>query len=139
MEDSQRCEWARDSFQEYRDYHDKEWGVPVHDERTLFEFLILEGAQAGLSWSTILKKRNGNYSFRNAMMTESLMEKGGFKRFFEQLRSIHEKIHIYRFVYRTNNQIFWWKLRKPDCDVVGRVRRRWCHLDKGLCEWHNDR
>ena len=40
-------------------YHDKEWGVPVHDDRLLFEFLILEGAQAGLSWSTILKKREG--------------------------------------------------------------------------------
>ena len=40
-------------------YHDEEWGVPVHDDRTLFEFLILEGAQAGLSWTTILKKRDG--------------------------------------------------------------------------------
>ena len=43
----------------YEDYHDKEWGVPVHDDKKLFEFLILEGAQAGLSWSTILKKRAG--------------------------------------------------------------------------------
>ena len=40
-------------------YHDEEWGVPVHDDRTFFEFLILEGAQAGLSWSTILRKREG--------------------------------------------------------------------------------
>jgi DNA-3-methyladenine glycosylase I len=52
----QRCEWGNSSAL-YIDYHDKEWGVPVHDERTLFEFLILEGAQAGLSWSTILNKR----------------------------------------------------------------------------------
>ena len=43
----------------YAEYHDREWGVPVHDDRKLFEFLILEGAQAGLSWETILKKRNG--------------------------------------------------------------------------------
>ena len=43
-----------------RDYHDREWGVPVHDDRLLFEFLVLEGAQAGLSWSTILNKRD-NY------------------------------------------------------------------------------
>ncbi|MCF7822224.1 MAG: DNA-3-methyladenine glycosylase I [Mariprofundaceae bacterium] len=43
----------------YRDYHDEEWGVPVHDDRKHFEFLILEGAQAGLSWSTILNKREG--------------------------------------------------------------------------------
>jgi len=53
-----RCEWARSDLDIA--YHDTEWGVPVHDDRTLFEFLILEGAQAGLSWSTILKKRD-NY------------------------------------------------------------------------------
>ena len=52
----QRCEWGTSSAL-YIEYHDLEWGVPVHDERTLFEFLILEGAQAGLSWSTILHKR----------------------------------------------------------------------------------
>ncbi|MDB6109946.1 MAG: 3-methyladenine glycosylase [Pedosphaera sp.] len=50
-----RCAWARNEFS--IPYHDQEWGVPVHDDRTLFEFLILEGAQAGLSWDTILKKR----------------------------------------------------------------------------------
>lgn len=51
-----RCGWAGDS-EIYQAYHDREWGVPLHDERALFEFLILEGAQAGLSWITILKKR----------------------------------------------------------------------------------
>jgi DNA-3-methyladenine glycosylase I len=53
---AQRCPWANGS-DSYRAYHDEEWGVPVHDDRVLFEFLILEGAQAGLSWSTILAKR----------------------------------------------------------------------------------
>ncbi|NOT12255.1 MAG: DNA-3-methyladenine glycosylase I [Methylococcaceae bacterium] len=53
-----KCIWALHSPLEEH-YHDTEWGVPVHDERLLFEFLILEGAQAGLSWSTILKKREG--------------------------------------------------------------------------------
>jgi len=53
-----RCPWAQGA--EYIDYHDREWGRPVHDDRVLFEFLILEGAQAGLSWITILKKR-ANY------------------------------------------------------------------------------
>jgi DNA-3-methyladenine glycosylase I len=53
-----RCAWSGGS-PEYIRYHDQEWGVPVHDDRTLFEFLILEGAQAGLSWSTILNKRAG--------------------------------------------------------------------------------
>ncbi len=55
-----RCAWAGSSDDLYIDYHDREWGVPVHDDRTHFEFLILEGAQAGLSWATILKKRE-NY------------------------------------------------------------------------------
>jgi DNA-3-methyladenine glycosylase I len=55
-----RCSWANNSSELYTRYHDEEWGVPVHDDRTLFEFLILEGAQAGLSWSTILNKRE-NY------------------------------------------------------------------------------
>ncbi len=54
--EQQRCEWGTSSPL-YIEYHDTEWGVPVHDERKLFEFLILEGAQAGLSWSTILNKR----------------------------------------------------------------------------------
>ena len=54
-----RCGWVFDDPL-YLEYHDNEWGVPVHDDRLLFEFLILEGAQAGLSWITILKKRN-NY------------------------------------------------------------------------------
>src|SRR5438309_96213 len=50
-----RCPWAKSDL--YIQYHDQEWGVPVHDDRLLFEFLILEGAQAGLSWEIILKKR----------------------------------------------------------------------------------
>ncbi|MEP6912569.1 MAG: DNA-3-methyladenine glycosylase I [bacterium] len=54
----QRCHWARSDLSIA--YHDREWGVPQHDDRVLFEFLILEGAQAGLSWETILKKRD-NY------------------------------------------------------------------------------
>ncbi len=54
-----RCRWAEGVSLEYIRYHDEEWGVPVRDDRTQFEFLILEGAQAGLSWSTILNKREG--------------------------------------------------------------------------------
>jgi DNA-3-methyladenine glycosylase I len=53
-----RCPWPTDEL--YQSYHDQEWGVPVHDDRRLFEYLILEGAQAGLSWHTVLKKRE-NY------------------------------------------------------------------------------
>ena len=53
-----RCEWANSGELE-QSYHDNEWGVEIHDDRTLFEFLVLEGAQAGLSWSTVLRKREG--------------------------------------------------------------------------------
>lgn len=59
MSSKKRCEWAEEQFEEYIRYHDEEWGVPVHDDKIHFEFLILEGAQAGLSWSTVLKKREG--------------------------------------------------------------------------------
>ena len=54
-----RCTWAGETSLNYIEYHDKEWGVPAWDDKTQFEFLILEGAQAGLSWSTILNKREG--------------------------------------------------------------------------------
>jgi DNA-3-methyladenine glycosylase I len=54
-----RCKWAEGVSLDYIRYHDEEWGVPVYDDSTQFEFLILEGAQAGLSWSTILNKRAG--------------------------------------------------------------------------------
>ena len=56
---AKRCAWAENQFEAYTEYHDTEWGVPVHDDRTHFEFLVLESAQAGLSWTTILKKREG--------------------------------------------------------------------------------
>ena len=76
-----RCPWSL-GFDQYIEYHDKEWGVPVHDDNVHFEFLILEGAQAGLSWSTILKKREGyRKAFANfdpkkvARFTEAKLEK----------------------------------------------------------------
>jgi len=63
---SRRCPWARPTNPLYVRYHDEEWGVPSHDDRHLFEMLILEGAQAGLSWETILNKRAG---YRRAFET----------------------------------------------------------------------
>src|SRR3954464_9450648 len=74
-----RCSWARSEWS--IPYHDEEWGVPVHDDRLLFEMLILEGAQAGLSWETILKRRDGyRKAFHNfdaakvARMTDEKLE-----------------------------------------------------------------
>jgi DNA-3-methyladenine glycosylase I len=76
-----RCAWAEGSALE-AEYHDREWGVPVHDDRTLFEFLTLEGAQAGLSWRTVLNKRDGyrevflDYHIaRLARLTDAQLEK----------------------------------------------------------------
>lgn len=59
MNHIKRCAWVPENNPLYQKYHDEEWGVPVHDDRTHFEFLTLEGAQAGLSWETVLKKREG--------------------------------------------------------------------------------
>lgn len=84
----QRCSWVNLKNELYIKYHDEEWGIPVHDERKLFEMLILEGAQAGLSWETVLKKReNYRKAFDNfnphkiskydeAIESELLMNKG---------------------------------------------------------------
>lgn len=59
LQTKERCAWAGSEDPEYISYHDEEWGVPVHDDTKHFEFLVLEGAQAGLSWKTILKRRKG--------------------------------------------------------------------------------
>lgn len=59
MSERRRCGWAEGAFPDYVRYHDEEWGVPVRDDRMQFEFLVLESAQAGLSWATILKRREG--------------------------------------------------------------------------------
>ena len=77
-----RCAWVPTDKPDYVAYHDNEWGVPVHDDRHLFEMLILEGAQAGLSWYTILQRRDGyRAAFRNfepakvARMTDAQLER----------------------------------------------------------------
>ncbi|HET8942463.1 MAG TPA: DNA-3-methyladenine glycosylase I [Rudaea sp.] len=78
----QRCTWASGDDAAMRAYHDQEWGVPLHDDTRLFEFLVLEGAQAGLSWSTVLNKRDayrrafhGFDIARVARMTDAALEK----------------------------------------------------------------
>src|SRR5260221_7835555 len=89
MQSQTRCAWATTPLGIA--YHDREWGVPVHDDRVLFEFLILEGAQAGLSWETILNKREnyrkalagfdpGKVSRFSAMQKRKLMNNPGIVR-----------------------------------------------------------
>ncbi len=81
MKEKSRCAWVPEDKPDYVRYHDTEWGVPVHDDRKLFEMLILEGAQAGLSWYTILTRRDGyRNAFKNfdptkvARMTDAQLE-----------------------------------------------------------------
>jgi DNA-3-methyladenine glycosylase I len=81
MPDKTRCPWVPANKPDYADYHDNEWGRPVHDDQKLFEMLILEGAQAGLSWYTILQRRDGyRKAFKNfdptkvARMTDAQLD-----------------------------------------------------------------
>lgn len=69
-----RCSWVTYGDALYENYHDKEWGVPVYDDRTHFEFLVLEGAQAGLSWYTVLKRRE-NYRLAFANFNPQIVAK----------------------------------------------------------------
>ena len=82
MKTNNRCDWGFTNKPDYIRYHDHEWGIPVHDDRKLFEMLILEGAQAGLSWYTILRRRDGyRKAFKNfepakvAKLTDAQLEK----------------------------------------------------------------
>lgn len=82
MEKVNRCAWVPDNNTQYQKYHDTEWGVPVYDDQKHFEMLVLEGAQAGLSWETVLKKREGyRKAFNNfdakkcAKMSDEELEK----------------------------------------------------------------
>jgi DNA-3-methyladenine glycosylase I len=90
-----RCGWAGDDPL-MKAYHDEEWGTPVHDDQALFEMLILEGAQAGLSWSTILKRREG---YRKAFMKFDVVKvanfsEADFERLIENKEIIRNKLKI---------------------------------------------
>ena len=89
-----RCEWSE--HESMQDYHDKEWGIPVHDDKTLFEFLILEGAQAGLSWATILKRRNTyNKAFDNFDVNKvAKYDENDFNRLMQDPGVIRNKLKI---------------------------------------------
>lgn len=95
-----RCPWCKNTFDAYQKYHDEEWGVPIYDDRTLFEFLILESAQAGLSWSTILKKREG---YRNAFAN---FDVGEVARFDEQkIQQLLQNTEIVRHELKVRSAI----------------------------------
>src|SRR2546430_13059920 len=89
-----RCPWATSELAIA--YHDQEWGIPVHDDRLLFEFLILEGAQAGLSWITILKKRKNYRKAFDGFRAEKIARYGGrdVKRLFGDAGIVRNRLKI---------------------------------------------
>jgi len=94
-----RCPWCL-KFEQYIQYHDEEWGVPVHDDRVHFEFLILEGAQAGLSWSTVLKKREGyqkNFADFDPVKVSRFTEKR-IEKILQDPAIIRNKLKVYAAV-----------------------------------------
>lgn len=95
MKKESRCDWCL-SHPIYIKYHDEEWGRPVHDDKTLFEFLILEGAQAGLSWITILKRRAGyKKAFKNFNVKKvSLMKNSDVRILLKNQEIIRNKLKI---------------------------------------------
>lgn len=95
-----RCPWCENTFDAYQKYHDEEWGVPVYDDRTLFEFLILESAQAGLSWSTILKKREG---YRNAFANFDVEEVARFDE--QKIQQLLQNPEIVRYELKVRSAI----------------------------------
>lgn len=105
----ERCSWAKSDLMIA--YHDKEWGVPVHDDCVHFEFLILEGAQAGLSWETILKRRDGyRKAFNNFDVVKvSQFTERDFKRLLNDAGIIRNKLKIMAAI---NNAKMFLKIQK---------------------------
>jgi DNA-3-methyladenine glycosylase I len=138
MKSTKRCGWAKLSNPLYLKYHDEEWGVPLHDERRLFEMLVLEGAQAGLSWETILNKRE---NFRKAFdgfdpdrvarygekQIRRLLRDAGIVRNELKIRAAVENARAYRKVrreFRSFDRYIW-------SFVGGRpIRNHWRMLEQ---------
>ncbi|MDB2614382.1 DNA-3-methyladenine glycosylase I [Chlamydiales bacterium] len=101
-----RCFGSSSGKEFYADYHDNEWGVPIHDDRTLFEMLILEGAQSGLSWETILKRREGYREafYQFSPKTVASMSDDELEELLKDPKIIRNRLKV--FSTRLNAQIF---------------------------------
>jgi DNA-3-methyladenine glycosylase I len=133
-----RCAWAGDVHEKYLLYHDQEWGVPVHDDRKQFEFLLLEGAQAGLSWWTVLNKREG-YRKAFAQFDPAQVARFTDKRIERLLRNpaiVRNRLKVQAAV--TNARAFLQVQAEFGCFddylwrfVDGRpIQNRWCRLEE---------
>ena len=110
-----RCEWAKNEL--YIAYHDREWGVPVHDDRDLFEFLILEGMQAGLSWETILRKRD---NYRAALDNFEVSAVASYKQ--EKVRQLLANPGIIRIRLKIARDCSHSRTTSGSCRAGGRIR-----------------
>jgi len=118
-----RCKWVDLNDPLYVKYHDTEWGVPVHDDRTLFELLILEGAQAGLSWKTVLHRREGyRKAFKN--FDPKKVAKMSPETLFDDERIIRNKLKIKSAI--KNAQVFL------------DIQKEFGSFDTYLWGWEND-
>lgn len=124
----QRCGWCDLNSQEYVEYHDKQWGVPVHDDRLLFEMLVLEGMQAGLSWLSILKKRaNFQKAFDNFEVRKvaeygerkvaELLQDAGIVRNRLKIASVIRNARVFQDIVKEfgsfDNYIWGWVEHRP--------------------------
>lgn len=100
----QRCAWVLEDKPDYIDYHDKEWGVPVFDDQKLFEMLVLEGAQAGLNWYTILKRRTGYQMAFKTPEYAAAMSDGDLDHILLTGNIIRNRLKVYSV--RQNAQVF---------------------------------
>ena len=116
MEDVSRCNWANGNPLMVK-YHDEEWGVPLHDDKTLFEFLVLEGAQAGLSWETILNKREAYRQAFDGFDPEKVAEYGP-----EKIESLLNNAGIVRNRLKIQSAI-------TNAKIVLEVQKEWGSLD----------
>lgn len=131
----ERCDWLDLNNLEYVKYHDKEWGVPVHNDRKFFEMLILEGAQAGLSWSTVLKKRKNyrkafdNFNFEkiakyNSKKVSELLKNEGLIRNKLKIESTIKNAKIFvdiRKEYKTFDKYIWAFVKNKT--IINKVRK----------------
>jgi len=124
--DTIRCAWANPKNPLYIEYHDTEWGVPVYDDRTLFEFIVLESAQAGLSWETILNRRAGyRKAFKNFNpKVVAKFDEKDVARFMNDARIIRNRLKIKAAI--TNAQSFL-NIQK-ECGSFSKYLWQWMEL-----------
>jgi DNA-3-methyladenine glycosylase I len=123
----ERCEWVKNSNKEYIKYHDNEWGVPIKKDKELFEMLILEGAQAGLSWTTILKKRKNYRRAFNKFNPKKIAKYGNKK-----IKELLENKGIVRNKLKINSTV-------QNAKVFLKIQKEFGSFNKYIWEFVNNK